>query len=74
MTAYTKYKSFILAPICIFVFEEPAGSSCLSSFFSVCISVLDSTGGLTFTHAVILITIKTLFKWESILTIDNAYL
>jgi len=32
------------------------------------------TGGLTSTHAVILITIKTSFKWESLLNIGNAYL
>ena len=30
--------------------------------------------GLTFTHAVILITIKTSFKWESLLKTGNAYL
>ena len=29
---------------------------------------------LTFTYAVIQITIKTSFKWESLLTIGNAYL
>ena len=59
--------------MCIFVCEVPAGSSCLS-FLSVRFSVLDSTGGLTFTHTVILITIKTLFKWESVLKLGNAYL
>ena len=44
MTAYTKVQ-LILSPMCIFVCEVPAGSTCLS-FLSVCISVLDSTGGL----------------------------
>ena len=37
LTAY--YKSFILGPMCIFVCEVPARSSCLS-VLSVCISVL----------------------------------
>jgi len=40
---------------------------------AVCISVLNITGGLTFTHAVILITIKTSFEWESLLKIGNAF-
>ena len=67
MTAYTiTNHSYWHRPMCIFVCEVPAGSSCLS-VLSLCISVLDSTGGLTFTHAIILITIKILFKRESLL-------
>ena len=39
--------------MCIFVCKVPAGSPCLS-FLSVCISVLDSTWGLTFTHPILM--------------------
>ena len=45
--------------MCIFVCKVPAGSPCLS-FLSVCISVLDSTWGLMFTHPILMKNSKTI--------------
>ena len=72
MTAYTKLQIIHIGTDVHIRVRGTCGKH-LSELLSACILVIDSTGGLYVTHTVIIITIQTLFKWESLLNIGNAY-